>query len=166
MSEEYATLKLWQAPTPALNFFGSKVRGFETGAQIKLDYCIPFNWQKKRTDVTGVQSEEDVHPDTGPAGAFVDIQIVVDRSTDIAPDNFLTSLIKWYGTQNTNNIFKRGFLGLENEDNPELDALPQTNLGYKLVSYGVIDPLDFKGRQVYKILLQLGGKANDLPIRQ
>jgi len=166
MSEQYATLKLWQASTVVNNTFSQKVRGFENSAQIKLDYCVPLNWVKKRTETTGVQNEQDVHPDTGPAGAFVDIQITIDRSQSAAPSDFLTNLITWYGTQNTDNIFKRGFLGLENSDNPELDALPVEFLGYKLVQFGVISPVDFPGRQKYKILLQLGGKAIDLPTRE
>ena len=165
MSQEFATLQLWIAKSLASATFAQadSDKKFENDAQIQLDYCIPQQWAKKRTDTTGVQSDQDVHPDTGPAGAFVEIQFTVDRSNTVTQD-FLTALIKMYGIQNTNSEFTRGFIGLINSDNPQLDiTVPTATLGYKLVQYGQIDPIDYKARQIYRVLLQLGGKAIDLP---
>lgn len=165
MSQEFATLQLWIAKSLALAAFANADpdKRFENDTQIQLDYCMPQLWVKKRTDTTGVQSDIDVHPDTGPAGAFVEIQFTVDRSAVLTQD-FLTALIKMYGIQNTNSEFTRGFIGLVNSDNPQLDiTTPTATLGYKLVQFTQIDPIDYKARQIYRVLLQLGGKAIDLP---
>jgi len=167
MAEEFATFQLWQATSLALPGFGDALdtRKFQNTTTLKLDYCIPLKWSKKRTDTTGVQSEENVHPDTGPAGALVEIQFTVDRKVAPAPtaQNFLQTLILIYATQNTNSIFRRGFLGLVNTDNPELNVTtPTAKLGYRLLEYGQIDPIDFKSRQKYRVLLQLEGKASTL----
>ena len=162
MSEEFADVAIWQAASlidPSLVGATYKI---ENSAQIHLHYCIPKRWDKKLTDVTGVQSDEDVHPDTGPAGGFVELQIQLDRSAS-SPE-FLKTLLRWYGTQNTDSDFKRGFLGLSNDDNPELDLVPAALLGYRIVHFGQIDPVDFKSRQIYQILLQFGGPALSLPV--
>ena len=166
MSQAFATFQLWQAASLASPSYAQQTNNLLKFSdiddpEIKVDYCVPSSWIKKRTDVTGVQNEQDVHPDTGPAGAFVEIQFTVDRSSNTP--NILKTLIRWYGTQNTNSDFKRGFLGLTNSDNPELDLIPESLLGYKLVQFQQINPIDFKARQIYRILLQLGGKAIDLP---
>lgn len=127
---------------------------------IHLDYCIAKIFSKKRTDVTGVQSDEPISPDTGPAGAFVEIQVTLDRSSSTV--SMLSTLITWYSTQNTNSTYKRGFLSLENEDNPELDLEASAIAGYRLVQFEQLDPMDFKGRQIYRILLQFSGDTDEL----
>ena len=164
MSAEFATLQIWIASgigTPSFAQADANKK-FQNDTQIQLEYCIPKQFVKKRTDVTGVQSDQDVHPDTGPAGGLIEIQFVVDRSSVVVQD-FLTALINFYGIQNTNSDFKRGFIGLTNSDNPQLNITPSEFLGYKLVQFEQIDPIDFKARQIYRVLLQLGGKAIDLP---
>ena len=151
MSEEFATFTIAQQG-------GSLSISTDTSG-IHLDYCIPQNFSKKRTDVTGVQSEVDVHPDTGPAGAFVELQITIDRS--VSDVTMLSTLIAWYATQNTNSTYKRGFLSLSNTDNPELNLTTATSAaGYKLVQFQQLNPVDFKGRQIFRILLQFSGDAS------
>ena len=165
MSQEFATFQLWIAKSLASATFAlaDANKKFQNDAQINLDYCIPQQWVKKRTSTTGVQSDQDVHPDTGPAGALVEIQFTVDRGSVLTQD-FLTALIRMYGIQNTNSEFKRGFIGLINSDNPQLDiTTPTATLGYRLIQFAQIDPIDYKSRQIYRVLLQLGGKAIDLP---
>lgn len=152
MSEEFSTFTLSQQG-------GSLSISTDTDG-IHLDYCIPKNFSKKRTDVTGVQSDEPIHPDTGPAGAFVEIQVTLDRSvSDIV---MLATLITWYGTQNTDSTFKRGFLSLTNADNPELDLTASATAGYRLIQFEQLDPIDFKGRQIFRILIQFSGDVGQL----
>ena len=165
MSEEFATFQIWIAASLGSPTFGAADanKKFENDSQIKLDYVIPKQFAKKRTDVTGVQSDQNVHPDTGPAAALVELQFTVDRSNILTQD-FLTALINMYGIQNTDSDFKRGFIGLINSDNPQLNiTTPSSTLGYKMVQFEQIDPIDYKARQIYRVLLQLGGKATDLP---
>jgi len=165
MSQEFATFQLWIAPSLGSPGFAAADanKKFQNDAQIQLDYCIPQQWVKKRTSTTGVQSDEDVHPDTGPAGAFVEIQFTVNRGTVLAQD-FLTALINMYGIQNTNSEFRRGSIGLINSDNPQLDiTTPLALLGYRLIQFAQIDPIDYKSRQIYRVLLQFGGRAVNLP---
>lgn len=165
MSQEFATLQLWIAASLGSPSFASadSDKKFENDSQIKLDFCIAKQFAKKRTDVTGVQSDQNVHPDTGPAAALVEIQFTVDRSTILTQD-FLSVLIRMYGIQNTDSDFKRGFIGLQNSDNPQLSIpLPSASLGYKMIQFEQIDAIDYKARQIFRVLLQLGGKAIDLP---
>jgi hypothetical protein len=164
MSQEFAILQLWIADTLGSPSYAQADtnKKFENDSQIQLDYCIPKSWGKKRTDVTGVQNDQNIHPDTGPAQALVEVQFTAIRGTTQIQD-FLTALINMYGIQNTNSNFKRGFIGLTNSDNPQLSLIPSATLGYKLVSFEQIDPIDYKARQIYRVLLQLQGKAIDLP---
>jgi len=162
MSEEFADFAIWQALSLALPSKASATFKIESSSTIRLDYCVPSSWTKKRTDLTGVQETEDVHPDTGPAAGLVELQITLDRGVTLPL--FLKTLLRWYGTQNTNSDFKRGFLGLENADNPALDLVPSATIGYRLLQFGVISPVDFKAKQTYRLLLQFGGSALSLPI--
>ena len=162
MSEEFADFAIWQALSLAQPAKADAAIKIESSDTIRLDYCVPLSWTKKRTDLTGVQETEDVHPDTGPAGGLVELQITLDRGVSLPL--FLKTLLRWYGTQNTNSDFKRGFLGLENADNPALDLVPSETIGYRLLQYGVISPVDFKAKQTYRVLLQFGGSALSLPI--
>lgn len=162
MSEAFADFAIWQAASLGNPSLAGATFKIQNSAQIHLDYCILKNFDKKRTDVTGVQSDVDVHPDTGPAGFFVQLQITIDRGAS-SPE-LLKTLMRWYGTQNTNSDFNRGFLGLETDDNTELELVPAANLGYKLVHSSQIDPVDFKARQIYQIILQLGGRVLDMPV--
>jgi hypothetical protein len=166
MVEDFDTIRIWQAKALAPNNTYATAdadRKFSNvdNPEIHLDYCIASNWSKKRTDTTGVQSEVDVHPDTGPAGGFVEIQLTIDRS--IGGSTLLDTLLKWYGTINTDSDFRRGFIGLENTDNDELNLIPLPTIGYRLVQFQQINPVDFQARQIYRILLQFGGLALDLP---
>ena len=162
MSEEFADFAIWQALSLAQPAKADAAIKIESSDTIRLDYCVPLSWTKKRTDLTGVQETEDVHPDTGPAGGLVELQITLDRGVSLPL--FLKTLLRWYGTQNTNADFKRGFLGLENADNPALDLEPDATIGYRLLQFGVISPVDFKAKQTYRVLLQFGGSALSLPI--
>ena len=165
MSEEFATFQLWIAKSLASPLFSGADadKKFENDSQIVLDYCIPKQFSKKRTDVTGVQSDQNVHPDTGPAAALVEVQFTVNRGSVLVQD-FLSVLIKMYGIQNTDSDFRRGFIGMDNSDNPQLSIpSPSATLGYKMVQFEQIDAIDFKSRQIYRVLLQLQGKAIDLP---
>ncbi len=162
MSEEFADFALWYALSLGSPSKASSTVKIESSAQIQLDYCVPQLWVKKRTDLTGVQETENVHPDTGPAGGFVEVQITLDRGT--SSPTFLKTLLEFYGTQLTDSDFKRGRLGLENADNPELDLVPSATIGYKMVQFALINPVDYKSKQIYRILLQFGGDALSLPV--
>ena len=162
MSEEFADFAIWQAASLADPSKAGATFKIESSDTIRFDYCVPSSWTKKRTDPTGVQGTEDVQPDTGPAGGLVELQVTLDRGASLP--EFLKTLLRWYGTQNTNSDFRRGFLGLENADNPALDLVPSATIGYRLLQYGVISPVDFKAKQTYRVLLQFGGSALSLPI--
>ncbi len=162
MSEEFTDFAIWQALSLADPSKAGATFKIESSTTIRLDYCIPSAWTKKRTDLTGVQETEDVHPDTGPAAGLVELQITLDRGVSLP--EFLKTLLRWYGTQNTNSDFKRGILGLENSDNPALDLVPSATIGYRLLQFGVISPVDFKAKQTYRVLLQFGGSALSLPV--
>jgi hypothetical protein len=166
MSEEFADFAIWLALNSGNPSKASSTVKIENSSQIQLDYCVPQLWVKKRTDLTGVQETEGVHPDTGPAGGFVELQITINRGA--SSPVFLKTLLEFFGTQLTDSDFKRGRLGLENDDNPELDLVPvgtgADRIGYKLVQFALINPVDYKSKQIYRILLQFGGSVLNLPV--
>ena len=163
MSESFSAFGLWQAASLTSPGLADATYKIQNSSTVKLVYCAPKSMDKKRTDVTGVQSDVNVHPDTGPAGLTVEIMLAIDRG---AADqlSILTNLLRWYGTQNTNNVFKRGFLGLSSDDNNPLNVTPTATLGYKLIHAEQTNPVDYKSRQMFTILLQLGGRVLDMPI--
>jgi len=85
MSEEFADFAIWQAASLGDPSKAGATFVIQQSSTIRLDYCIPLSWTKKRTDLTGVQEEEDVHPDTGPAGGLVELQITLDRAVGCVP---------------------------------------------------------------------------------
>ncbi len=163
MSEEYSTFTLFQALSLSLNTSANAVRKIENDADISLDYCIPKKFTKRRTDVSGAETEEEIGPDTGPAGQFIEIMLTVNRQS-AAKQETLDTLLQWQGLINTALPFKRGFLGLVNEDNPSLNLDPLANIGYKLADFGMINPTGHKGTQQYLILIQLQGDPKNLPV--
>ncbi len=162
MSQEYATFNLFEALSLAQNTSTDAVREIKDGANIELVYCIPKRFAKRRTDISAAEAEEEIGPDTGPAGQFVELRIMVDRKS-AAQQDFLNTLLIWHGSINTALPFKRGFLGLENQDNPSLNLDPLANIGYQLSSFEPINPVGDKGTQEYIILIQLRGDVKNLP---
>jgi len=162
MSEEFADFAIWYSLSLALPGKTDATIKIESSTTIRLDYCVPQLWSKKRTDLTGVQETEDVHPDTGPAGGFVELQVTLDRGAALPV--FLKTLLNFYGLQNTDSDFRRGRIGLENSDNPGLDLVPSATIGYRMIQFSLINPIDFKAKQIYRILLQFGGDALSLPV--
>ena len=163
MSQEYATFTIFQALDLVQNTSATAVRKIESGANIQLVYCIPKKFSKRRTDVSGAETEAEAKPDTGPASAFVEIMFTADRGA-AQQQTILDTLLQWYRLRNTALPFRRGFLGLENEDNPSLDLDPEQFLGYKLADFQIVDPIDFKGLQKWVVTLEFGGNTNDLPV--
>lgn len=163
MSEEYSTFTLFQALSLSLNTKADAVRSISTDTSIiHLDYCIPKKFTKKQTDISAAESDEQIGPDTGPAGQFVELQITIDRTSADAQET-LETLLQWHGLINTALPFRRGFLGLENSDNPTMNLDPILTLGYKLVDFKPINPVSNKGTIQYTILLELQGGVLELP---
>lgn len=161
---EYSTFTLFQALSLAQNTKANAVRSITSDtAGITLDYCIPKQFTKKKTDVAGAESDEAIGPDTGPAGQFVELMITIDRTSSLQGES-LETLLNWHGNINTKLPFRRGFLGLENADNPALDLDPVLELGYKQADFRLINPVANKGKQQYLILLELLGDVKNLPI--
>lgn len=164
MSEEYSTFTLFQALSLSLNTKANAVRSISTDtAAVHLDYCIPKKFSKKVTDISAAESDEQIGPDTGPAGQFVELMITIDR-TGADQQETLQTLLQWQGNINTALPFRRGFLGLENADNESLDLDPELILGYKMADFHQINPVANKGKIQYIILLELQGDVKDLPV--
>ena len=164
MSEEYSTFTLFQALSLSLNTKADAVRSISTDTpEIHLDYCIPKKFTKKITDISAAESDEQIGPDTGPSGQFVEMMITIERKGSDQQET-LQTLLQWQGIINTALPFRRGFLGLENADNPSLDLDPVLILGYKIVDFHQINPVSNKGKIQYVILLELQGGTTELPV--
>jgi len=162
MVENYDTFNLFEALSIPLNTSANAVREIQTGANIELIYCIPKKFTKRDTDVSAAEAEEQIGPDTGPAGQFVEIRISVDRKA-ADQQTVLETLLIWHSSINTALPFRRGFLGLETTDNPSLALDPVAILGYVLADFQMINPVGNKGIQEYIILLRLRGDPKNLP---
>lgn len=155
MSQEFSSFKIWEAKNIEENTYEQSDYKFENTDQIQLDYCIARNYTKRQTDTTGVESVDGNYPDTGPAAAFIDIQLTILR-TESTPA-FINNLLRWYYQIQTAIPFIRGNLGLENTDNPFLNVVPVANKGYKLSEFKQVTAQDYKGKQMYLITLQRCG---------
>lgn len=164
MSEEYASLTLFQALSIEKNTKVDAVRKISTDNDwIKLVYCIPKNFSKTLTDVSPAEGEEKVGPDTGPATQFIEIMILVDRQAADRQDT-LQTLMQWHGALNTKIPFRRGFIGLENSDNPTLNLNPTATIGYREIEFMEVNPTGNKGKIQYVIKLELKGSTLNLPV--
>lgn len=154
----FDTFQIWEAKGVAPNnTFAMSDHTIENNDELHLDYCIPM-FSKRQTNVTGVESPEENHPDTGPAGAFVELQFTAIRADVDYTDDFLAQLIRWYQLINTEHPFLRGFLGLTNTDNPRLNTVPTSTQGYRLIDFRQVTPQTYHGKQTFVVRLQRGGK--------
>lgn len=102
--------------------------------KIKLAYCIPKSFAKRVTDTSNALSLDPTKPDTGTAGAFVELSITQERDTTL-DTNILETLLQMFYIKSSDDDFEKGRFGLLNDDNPELDVEPEALAGYKFVSF-------------------------------
>ena len=162
----FQDLILFEALSETQNTSADAIHKIDTSsAGVSMIYCIPKIFSKRRTDISGAETQEEAGPDTGPAGGMIEISLALDRSNGVQ-STVLNTLLRWYRTINTTATLRGGFLGLSNTDNPALNLNPSGQLGYKLINFSLTNPADNKGRQIYTIELQIEGDLNDLPIFQ
>ena len=161
---DFDELIIFEALSIAQNTKAHAVRSISTTqASVSMNYCIPLRFAKRQTDVSGAETEDEIGPDTGPAGAMIEIGLIIDRN-QTGHQDVLQTLLQWYGNINTKRNFRGGFLGLENTDNPALNLNPKAQLGYKLIGFNQINPSDSKGQQLLTLTLQFEGDVKDLPV--
>ncbi len=160
MSFAFGDLTLYKALSIAQNTAAQSTDKIVTSQTIKCQYCIPKNFTKRMADLTAPESPDPTTPDTGVAMNIVEILFQVDRGP--ANEIVLDKLMTWFYTPAEDSIFKRGFLGLLNDDNPELDLKPIALAGYRIISLQQIPDTENPASQQFLVQLQFEGDHTQL----
>ncbi len=160
MSLDFEDLTLYKALSILNNTAAQSVDKIVTDDNIKCQYCIPKNFTKRMADLTAPESTDPTTPDTGVAMNLVEILFQVDRS--VADQVVLKKLMTWFYTPAEDKIFKRGFLGLLNTDNPELDLKPIALAGYRIITFLQIPDTEHPASQQFYVQLQFEGDHTQL----
>ncbi len=160
MSLAFEDLTLYKALSIAQNTAAQSVDKIVTDTNIKIQYCIPINFSKRQADLTAPESQDPATPDTGVGMNIVEILFQIDRG--VAGQIVLDKLMTWFYTIAEDIVFKRGFLGLLNTDNPELDLKPIALAGYRIISFQQIPDTEHPASQQFKVHLQFQGDHTQL----
>ena len=160
MSFAFGDLTLYKALSIAQNDAASSTDKIVTSETIKCQYCIPKNFTKRMADLTAPESQDPATPDTGVAMNVVEILFQIDRGP--ANEIVLDKLMTWFYTPAEDAIFKRGFLGLLNDDNPELDLKPIALAGYRIITFQQIPDTENPASQQFLVQLQFEGDHTQL----
>ena len=161
MSLAFRDCTLYKALSIANNTAAQSVSKIEAlGGDIRCQYCIPRQFNKRQTDLTSPDEPDPTSPDTGTAMNIVEILFLVDRTTANQP--VLTRLMEWFYELNTDPTFKRGFLGLLNQDNPQLDLKPIALAGYRLISFQMLPDIENSGVQQILVRINFQGDHTQL----
>lgn len=168
----YSTFKLWYskgvAPnnTFALADATRKIQNLTTpdGEQISLIYCMPIAFVKRATDVSEALAVDPTSPDTGTGTSNVILRFTQERNvTRTIP--VLDKLIEMFYLKSSDDTFLSGRFGLENSDNPQLDALPLVDAGYKFVSFKQEPNQNTPQIQIWELVLKFVGDHTALGTR-
>jgi hypothetical protein len=128
---------------------------------IQLVYCIPINFTKRQTDTSNALAVDKTSPDTGTAANRVELRFVQDRSA--APGvNALRKLMHMFYIVASDPEFRKARFGLQNDDNPDLNAEPVALGGYKLTGFKQEPNPDNPSLNTYTVELEFVGDHNIL----
>jgi len=155
---EFETFQLWVGKTSVSPTFAQSDIQIQDSNTIRLVYCRPTDFSKRRTDTSNAQAANNTSPDTVTAGAFVELQITQSRESDISSTDVLKLLIKMFYTKMNADGFLKARIGLVTTDNPALNLSPPSDLaGYKIISFKQTPNQEDIALQTFTILLQFIG---------
>jgi len=157
MATAFEDFKFWYALSISQNGSEDAVLFIDNTDGISLRYVRPGPFAKRQTDTSNAQSQDKVAPDTGNAVNQVEIQIAFDRKESPAGDTPLKKLLQIWFLRGNDDDFIDGRFGLESTDNPELDATPVANGGYRIMSFDQVPNPDNPATLVYNIQIQFLG---------
>ena len=160
MSLAFETFGLYRALSVAQNALADSTDKIENSAAIKCQYVRPANFTKRQADLTPPEGIDPVNPDTGVGQSIVETLLQVDRGT--ASQAVEKTLIKWFFEKAENVTFKRGFLGLLSDDDPDLDLKPIQFAGYRIVHFHKIPETEHPASQQFIIHVQFEGDHTQL----
>jgi len=74
----------------------------------------------------------------------------------------LKTLMTWFYELNTNTTFRRGYLGLLTEDNPDLDLKPIALAGYRLISFQMLPDIENPAALQFLVRINFQGDHTEL----
>ena len=160
MSLAFQNFGLYRALSVIANDLASSTDKIEDSDEIKCQYVRPANFTKRQADLTPPEGIDPVNPDTGVGQSLVEILLQVDRGG--TTQNVEKKLIKWFFEKAENTTFKRGFLGLLSDDDPDLDLKPIEFAGYRIVHFHRIPDTENPASQQFIIQLQFEGDHTQL----
>ena len=160
MSLAFEGLTLYRAASIANNTAAQSVDKIVTGDNIKCQYCIPKQFVKRMSDLTAPEDVDPANPDTGVAINIIEIQFQVDRG--VSSQSVIKTLTKWFYEIGENLVFKRGFLGLLNDDNPDFDLKPIALAGYRVISFQQIPDTENPASQQVIVQISFQGDHTQL----
>ena len=161
MSLEFRDTTLYKALSIGSNDAASSVSKIVAdGGAIRCQYCIARQFNKRQTDLTSPDEPDPTSPDTGTAMNIVELLFLVDRST--ASQTVLKRLMEWFYELNTNTTFRRGYLGLLTQDNPDLDLKPIALAGYRLISFQMLPDIENPAVLQFLIRINFQGDHTEL----
>lgn len=160
MSLAFENFALYRAFSVAQNSAADSVDKIVNSDEIKCQYVRPANFTKRQADLTPPEGVDPVNPDTGVGQSVVEILLQVDRGGTI--QDVEKKLIKWFFEKAENPTFKRGFLGLLSDDDPDVDLKPIEFAGYRIVHFHRIPETENAASQQFIIQLQFEGDHTQL----
>lgn len=160
MSLDFETFGLYRAFSVAQNALADSIDKIENSAAIKCQYVRPANFTKRQADLTPPEGTDPVNPDTGIGQSVVEILLQVDRGT--TSQAVEKTLIKWFFEKAENVTFRRGFLGLLSDDDPDLDLKPIQFAGYRIIHFHKIPETEHPASQQFIIWIQFEGDHTQL----
>lgn len=157
MATAFENFKFYYAKSLTENKASEAVLFINNSDGVQLRYVRPATFAKRVTDVSNIQSQDKKAPDTGNAINGVEIQFALDRTTAQTNDTVLKKLLQMWFLRGNDTDFRDGRFGLSNNDNPELDAEPVANGGYRLMNYEQLPNSDTPATLIYVIQIQFLG---------
>ena len=168
----YDTFKIWYALSVANNEFSDqsdanlKIQNLTSpvGEAVSLIYVIPSTFAKRVTDVSNALAINPTAPDTGTGQSNVTLRFVQKREvTPTIP--VLPKLLRMFYKFQSDTIFKKGRIGIESTDAPDLDCLPIATAGYKILSFKQEPNQNFPAVQIWEVVMKFLGDNSKLGTR-
>ena len=161
MVTNFENFKLWFALSLASPDAASATLFINNTDNTKLIYCIPTSFQKRQTDTSNAQSEDPEKPDSGTAGAAIELRIIQARNSPPTTP-VLDKLIQMFYNKSDDSDFRKGRFGLESTDAPGLNTVPGPLNGYKFINFKQEPNPDKSAKQIYTIQLEFLGDHTKL----
>lgn len=161
MVTNFENFKLWFALSLGSPDAASATLFIDNSDNTELIYCIPISFQKRQTDTSNAQSEDPEKPDSGTAGAIIELRIMQPRNSPPTTP-IVNKLLQMFYLKSDDSDFRKARFGLESDDAPGLNTVPGALNGYKFLNFKEEPNPDNPAKQIYTIQLEFLGDHTKL----